>query len=207
MGFIETLILLGIGFAAFFATGIDDTVAYAGSYLRNGRRNHKKLISLGVILGTFIALSIAVFAGSLMEALPSRHLIGGTVLITLGAIMFARGKWSRHRKKAHLSKLEKHIKHTQLPDYKPKNVYNIKFIGLGMVLFFATGLDDIIVYSNLIMAKGVWLPICIGVLLATFAALIIAHFLSDKLKKFPHPERIGAGVIIIIGVLLALKIL
>ena len=142
-----------------------------------------------------------------MEALPSRHLIGGAVLITLGMIMFARGKWSRHRKKTHLSKLEKHIKRTQLPDHKPKNIYNIKFIGLGMMLFFATGIDDIIAYSNLIMAKGSWLPICIGVLLATFVALIIAHFLSDKLKKFPHPERIGAGVIIIIGVLLALKVL
>ncbi|MBA7674684.1 hypothetical protein ES703_82905 [subsurface metagenome] len=207
MGLIETLILLAIGFATFFATGIDDTVAYAGSYLKNGRRNHKKLISLGVILGTFIALGIAVFAGSLMEALPSRHLIGGAVLITLGVIMFARGKWSRHQKKAHLSKLEKQIKHTQLPDHKPKHIYNIKFIGLGMMLFFATGIDDIIAYSNLIMAKGVWLPICIGVLLATFVALIIAHFLSDKLKKFPHPERIGAGIIIIIGVLIALKVL
>ena len=199
MGLIETLILLAIGFAAFFATGIDDTVAYAGSYLRNGRKDHKKLISLGIILGTFIALGIAVFAGSLMESLPYRHLIGGIVLITLGIIMFVRGKWSRHRKKAHLSKLEKHIKR---PDHK-----NIKFVGLGFILFFATGIDDIIAYSNLIMAKGVWLPICIGVLVATCVSLTIAHFLSDKLKKFPHPERIGAVVIIIIGVLLALKIL
>lgn len=207
MGLIETLILLGLGFVAFFATGIDDTVAYAGSYLKNGRKGHKRSISFGIIIGTFIALGIAVFAGSLMEALPSRHLIGGAVLVTLGMIMFTRGKWSMHRKKAHLSKLEKHIKHTQLSDHKPKNIYNIKFIGLGMVLFFATGLDDIIAYSNLIMAKGTWLPICIGVIIATFVALIIAHFLADKLKKFPHPERIGAGVIILIGVLIALKVL
>ena len=144
MGLIETLILLVIGFVAFFATGIDDTVAYAGSYLENGRKDHKTLISLGVVLGTFVALSIAVFAGSLMEALPSRHLIGGIVLITLGIIMFARGKWSKHRKKAHLSRIEKHIKHSKSPDYK-----NIKFVGLGMVLFFATGIDDIIALSHL----------------------------------------------------------
>lgn len=202
MGLIETFILLVIGFFAFFATGIDDTVAYAGSYMRTGRKDHKKSISFGVIIGTLIALSIAIFAGSLMEALPSRHLIGGAVLITLGLIMFARGKWSRHQKKAHLSKLEKHLKQSQFPAH-----INVKFIGLGILLFFATGIDDIIVYSNLIMAKGVWLPICIGVLLATFVALMIAHSLSAKLKKFPHPERIGAGVIIIIGVLLALKVL
>jgi len=35
MGMMETLILLFLGFVAFFATGIDDTVAYAGSYLDN----------------------------------------------------------------------------------------------------------------------------------------------------------------------------
>jgi len=204
MGLVETVILLALGFVAFFATGIDDTVAYAGSYLKSGRKVHKKSISLGVIIGTLIALGIAVFAGSLMEALPSRHLIGGAVLITLGIMMFARGKWSRHQKKAHLSRIEKDLKRRQQPiDQKS----NLKFVGLGMMLFFATGIDDIIAYSNLIMAKGTWLAISIGVLIATFVSLTIAYFLADKLKKFPHPERIGAGVIILIGILLALRIL
>jgi len=203
MGLVETLILLAIGFAAFFATGVDDTVAYAGSYLKSGRKDHKKSISLGVILGTFIALGIAILAGSLMEALPSKHLIGGAVLITLGLIMFARGKWSRHQKKVHFSKIEKHLKRHQ----QPIEQKNLKFVGLGMMLFFATGIDDIIAYSNLIMAKGAWLAISIGVLVATFVSLMLAYFLADKLKKFPHPERIGAGIIILIGILLALKIL
>lgn len=208
MGLLETFILLGIGFIAFFATGIDDTVAYAGSYLKNGEKKHKKLISFGIILGTLIALGIAIFAGSLMEKYvtfngqPIGHLIGGAVLITLGVIMISHGKWSRHKEKAHFSNLKKHLKHSQSPGYN-----NLKFIGLGMMLFFATGVDDIIAYSNLIMAKGSWMEICIGVLIATFVSLIIAYFLSDKLKRFPHPERIGAGIIIIIGILLALKIL
>ena len=201
MEMIETLILLALGFIAFFATGIDDTVAYAGSYLETGRKDHKKEISLGIIIGTLVALGISIFAGSLMEALPSRHLISGAVLITLGTIMFFKGKWAIHHKKKHFSKMEKKIKHPKAP----KN-WGIRFVSLGFILFFATGIDDVIAYSNLIMAKGVWLPICIGVLMATFVSLIIAHFLSDKLKKFPHPEKIGAGIIIIIGILLALKI-
>lgn len=204
MGLVETLILLAIGFVAFFATGIDDTVAYAGSYLKSGRKDHKKSISLGVILGTLIALGIAIFAGSLMDALPSKHLIGGAVLISLGILMFARGKWSRHQKKSHLSKIEKHLKKKR---QQPMGQSNLKFVGLGMVLFFATGIDDIITYSNLIMAKGAWLAISIGVLIATFVSLTIAYFLADKLKKFPHPERIGGVVIILIGILLALRIL
>ena len=68
-------------------------------------------------------------------------------------------------------------------------------------------IDDIIAYSNLIMAKGAWLAICSGVMVATFVSLMLAHSLSDRLKKFPHPERIGGVVIIIIGILLALKVL
>ncbi len=208
MEMIETFILLAIGFVAFFATGIDDTVAYAGSYLETGRKDHKAQISLGIIIGTLVALGISIFAGSLMEkyvvinGVPIAHLIGGAVLITLGLIMFFKGKAVIHHKKKHFSKMEKKIKH-------PKSQKNrgIKFVSLGFILFFATGIDDIIAYSNLIMVKGVWLPICLGVLIATFVALIIAHFLSDKLKKFPHPEKIGAAIIILIGILLALKIL
>ena len=53
-----------------------------------------------------------------------------------------------------------------------------------MALFFCTGIDDILAYSNLIMAKGSWLAICIGVLVATLVSLIIAAHLSDKLKNF-----------------------
>jgi len=202
MELMGTLLLLGIGFIAFFATGIDDTLAYAGLYLKNKTRDHKKFISLGIILGTFIALAISIFAGSLMEALPSRHLIGGAVLITLGLLTFTKtNNKQKHHKKTH-DKVKKHLKVSQ-----PQKFISLKFIGLGMILFFATGIDDIIAYSNLIMAKGVWLPICAGVLIATFVSLIIAHFLAGKLKRFSHPERIGGTIIILMGVLLALKIL
>jgi len=202
MGLTQTLILFMLGFIAFFATGIDDTVAYAGSYLNAKVKDHKKLISLGIFLGTFIALGISIFAGSLMAKIPSRHLIGGAVLITLGLLSFTRGKGIHYQKKVHLSKLKKHMKKE-----KPTKHSKLKFIGIGMLLFFGTGIDDILAYSNLIMAKGSWIEICVGVIVATIVSLIIAHHLSHKLKKFPHPERIGGVMIIIIGILLALKIL
>lgn len=202
MELIETFILLAIGFIAFFATGIDDTVAYAGSYLDTPRKDHKKLISLGIIIGTVIALVISICAGSLMAKIPSRHLIGGAVLVTLGLLSFTHGKGIRHQKNTHYEKMKKHIAKNPI-----RRIGNLKYIGVGMLLFFGTGIDDILAYSNLIMAKGTWLAICIGVMIATFVSLIIAHSLSDRLKKFPHPERIGGSVIIIIGILLALKIL
>jgi cadmium resistance protein CadD (predicted permease) len=202
MGLVATFTLFVIGFVAFFATGIDDTVAYASSYLENKRKDHKKLISLGIIIGTFIALAIAIFAGSLMASVPSKHLIGGFVLITLGTLSFFRGKGVQKQKKVHFTKVKEKLKYS-----KPTHENSLKFIGLGMVLFFATGIDDIIAYSNLIMAKGSWVVICLGVIVATFVSLIIAHSLEEKLKKFSHPERIGGTMMIIIGILLALKIL
>ena len=202
MELVNTLLLLSLGFIAFFATGIDDTVAYAGSYLNNRKKDHKKLISFGIILGTIIALGISVFAGSLMAKVPSRHLIGGAVLVTLGLLSFSHGKRVKYRKRSHFMKLKKHISRKPLTKYD-----KLKFIGIGMVLFFGTGIDDILAYSNLIMAKGAWVASCIGVMVATFVSLMIAHSVSDKLKRFPHPERIGGVIIIIIGILLALKIL
>ncbi|MBT7497108.1 hypothetical protein HN662_02170, partial [Candidatus Woesearchaeota archaeon] len=60
---IEQLILIALGFIAFFATGIDDTIAYAGSYLSNKREINRRLISFGIILGTLVALGISIFAG------------------------------------------------------------------------------------------------------------------------------------------------
>ena len=133
---------------------------------------------------------------------PVRHLIGGAVLVTLGILTFTkRNNKEKHHQKTH-AKIKEHLKVSQQQKF-----VSLKFIGLGMLLFFATGIDDIIAYSNLIMAKGSWLAICAGILLATFVSLIIAHFLSGKLKRFSHPERIGGAIIIIIGVLLTLKIL
>lgn len=202
MGITETLILFIVGFVSFFATGIDDTVTYAGSYLKNKKKGKNRLISLGIILGTIIALAIAIFAGSLLEALPARHLIGGGILILLGLFMFNKKRIGKHKKEVHIIKIKEHLRASPLANHK-----NIKFIGLGMVLFFATGIDDIITYANLILAKGSWLPISVGVMVATLVSLAIAHSLANKLAKFKNPERIGAVIIMLIGILLALKIL
>jgi cadmium resistance protein CadD (predicted permease) len=205
---IETLILFAIGFVAFFATGIDDTLAYASVYLEHNQKDHKKFFSLGIILGTLICLVIAIFAGSLMEKYlvvngqPIGHLIGGTVLVSLGLLTFFRKRKTRQHKKSHVLQMKKKIKRSD-----SAILTDIRFIGLGLVLFWATGIDDVIAYSNLILAKETWIEICTGVMVATFVSLVIALFLAGKLKGFKHTEKIGGGIMILIGILLGLKIL
>jgi len=208
MNFITTLILFGLGFVSFWATGIDDTLAYAGLYIKNKRKDHKKFISFGIIIGTIVALILSIFAGSIMEKYvvvngqPVGHLVGGGILITLGILMFTKTNNKRkHHRDTH-TKLKGHLKTPH--SYR---FITLKFIGLGILIFFATGIDDIVAYSNLILAKGSWIEICVGVLIATILSLLIAHFLAGKLKRFKHPERIGGTIIIVIGILLALKIL
>lgn len=200
---LESIIFIALGFIAFFATGIDDTIAYAGSYLSNKRNISKRLISTGIIIGTVIALGIAIFAGKIMLNVPSRHLIGGAVLITLGLLTFTRSWRGTKLTEAHTKRIEKNLKKYPSED----SIGKPRLILLGIMLFFATGIDDILAYSNLIIAKGSWWPICTGVMLATFTSLFIAHLLSDKLKKFRHPEKIGGVIIILMGILIALKIL
>lgn len=206
-GFLEIFILFGLGFIAFWATGIDDTIAYAGLYIKNRRKDHKKFISLGIIIGTFMSLVLSIFAGSIMEKYlivngqPVGHLVGGGVLITLGILTFTKTSNKIKTHKTTHEQLKEQLKPTR------QKLAGLKFIGLGILIFFATGIDDIIAYSNLIMAKGSWIEICLGVVIATLISLTIAHFLAGKLKRFNHPERIGGMIIIIIGILLALKIL
>ncbi len=203
----EWIISFILGFVTFFATGIDDTLVYAGSYLHNHKKkNYKKMMSIGIMIGTFIALGIAVCASSLMKLIPFKNLIGGGILITLGVIIFLHKPRTWHKKKVKFFGFEKYLK-KHLKNSHFKNIKKIKFIGLGILLFFSTGIDDLIAYSNLIMAKGFWLPICIGVIAGTIVSLIVANLLSRKLKRFSHPERIGGTIIIIIGTLLASGIL
>jgi cadmium resistance protein CadD (predicted permease) len=200
---LQSIVLITLGFVAFFATGIDDTIAYAGSYLSNKKNLSKKLISFGIIIGTIIALGISIFAGKIMLNVPSRHLIGGSVLVTLGLLTFTRSWRGTKLTEAHTKRIENHLKKSSKQEYIGKP----RLILLGLVLFFATGIDDILAYSNLIIAKGSWWPICTGVLLATFVSLFLAHLLAGKLKKFRHPEKIGGVIIILMGILIALKIL
>lgn len=204
---VNLLILFVLGFVTFFATGIDDTVAYASSYLKDGCDSHESLISARVILGTIIALVIAIFAGTLMKAIPSRHLVGAAVLVTIGVLKLAHGEGYFKLLKKRLSKIHrKHHKRTHKIIKKFKSIGSIRFVGLGMILFFSTGIDDIIAYSNLIMAEGSWFWISAGVMVATIMALIVAHLLAHKLEKLKHPQRIGSLLIITIGILLALQI-
>jgi predicted tellurium resistance membrane protein TerC len=160
------------------------------------------MISLGIFLGTIISLIIAIFAGGLMNTIPNRHLVGGLILVGIGLMSFVHTNNRWHHKKIHLFRVKKKLKKS-----RKTNPSNLKFISLGMILFFATGIDDTLAYSELIMASGGWLSISIGVLIATCISLIIANSLSGFLKKIPHPEKIGGSLVILIGILLILKIL
>ncbi len=188
------LVSFVLGFVAFFATGIDDTLTYAGGYVHNGKTTTKHLITIGIFIGTFIALGIAMFAGELMHAIPGKQLIGGGALILFGAYVAIGKEYLGQKTKKHI-----------LPQATPHGP--LQYVFLGVTLFFATGLDDIISYSNLMISNGAWEFIALGVIIATIASVLMANFLSKKLKKLKHPERIGGSVICLMGILIASGVL
>ena len=190
------------GFVAFFATGIDDTIAYTSLYapLLKDRKS-RIAISLGIIAATILALGIAYFVSSIIGQVENRHLIGAGMLIGIGAITIIHSAHSLH--------------HRQLGAFRMGGIH--KRVGLftasilvsfcvGFAIFFATGLDDIIAYSSLMIAKSA-IGIAIGIMLATSFDLIIANFLARSLEKIKHPERIGGILLIIVGILIGLQVL
>jgi len=184
-----------LGFVAFFATGIDDTLAYAGGYVHNRNSHNKKLISAGIFIGTLIALAIAKFAGDLMHSIPERHLIGGGVLVLFGLYLIVGKEYLGQKTKRLISPITK----------RKRSAF--QYVGLGMALFFGTGLDDIIAYSNLMISDASWQFVSLGVLTATGVSVVLANRMGKFLKKAKHPERIGGAIILSIGVLISAGVL
>lgn len=191
-----------VGFIAFFATGIDDTIAYTSLYapLLKDRRS-KVAISLGILVATVVALGIAYAVSSLIGQIDNRHLIGAGVLIGIGAITLLHSAHSWHHKKLGVFKMGGIREKVGLFTTSVLLCFCV-----GFAIFFATGLDDIIAYSSLMIAEST-VGIAIGVILATFVAFVIANFLSHILERVKHPERVGGILLIIVGLLIGLKVL
>ncbi len=101
--------------------------------------------------------------------------------------------------------LRDHVKHRVSLPKSPQGSFG--YVLLGVTLFFATGLDDIIAYSNLMISNGAWEFISLGVITATIASVFMANLLSKSLKRMEHPERIGGSIILLMGVLVASGVL
>src|SRR3989344_665174 len=80
--------------------------------------------------------------------------------------------------------------------------------GMGILVFFATGIDDFIVYSALFtteMPKK--LLIATGIIMATIVELTVIFYFSKVLSKIKHIEKITLVGLVILAVLVGFEIL
>ncbi len=191
------LTLFTVGFITFFATGLDDTIAYA-PFMRTHKA--KWMVSSGIVTATIIDIIIAVLIAGQIQKLPYTHYIGGAGLILLGAwIIWGKGMKPHPKVKM----FTKHPNHFN----QEKVVGAGKLFFLGFITFFLTGLDDTLAYSILLTRPGALIGITAGIFTATFVDLLLVFYVSEKMKKLKHTKLIGGGALIALGILIALEIL
>lgn len=184
------------GFITFFATGLDDTIAYA-PFMQTKRA--KLLVSSGIVTATVLDIIIAIFLSSLVRQLPYPHLIGGGGLFALGLWIVLHGDSAARRERIE-SEMEDAKEHGSLRR-------DVRLFGIGFVTFFFTGLDDTIAYSFLLTTQAAIIGFSAGILVATGVDLLLVFFLADRLRKLPHTRLIGGAALMALGLLLAFQIL
>lgn len=190
----EFIKLFIAGFVSFFATGLDDTVAYA-SIIKSKRE--KMIISSGILTATALSILLAVFLSSLVQKLPNPHLIAGFGMIGLGVWV-----WSGIG-------LNPHPAFTMLTQHPEKyNVENVvsapRLFFRGFISFFITGVDDIIAYSFLMTTPTAVAGLTTGIFVATFVDLGLVFYMAGRLKKLKHSKEIGGGLLMTLGVAILL---
>lgn len=192
--------LFVVGFVSFFATGLDDTLAYA-PFMRS--RRDKVAVSSGIITATLVDLLIAVFLAGVVAQLPYTHLIGGGGLIILGLwVIWGKGLEISSSKLSAEEVVDKRDAkgRTTAPSAQ-------KLFFVGFATFFLTGIDDTLAYSLLLTTPAAFVGITLGIFAATFVDLLLVFFLSEKLGKLRHTREIGGAALIVLGLLLCCRLL
>jgi|GEM_PF-1121128 len=180
-----------VGFIAFFATGLDDTLAYA-PFLKS--RIAKLSVSSGIILATAINIGLAFYFAKYMILLPYPNLIGGSGLIILGILLYYK-KIGGHREphaKHHHRRHKAVINRIHRQPTPPNSETLQELFFAGFATFFMTRLDETIIYAALFMNPITRNAITLGIIVATALDIIIAAYLASTFAKFKSPHKIGA---------------
>lgn len=190
--------LLIEGFLAKIITGADDTLTHAPllSSLTKKKREKFSFI-IGMILSILVLILLSMFFAGLLQKIPYRHIISAVLLLFLAVFVYYN-KFIRERQ---IEYCERFIK-------KPiKKVRILTLFGMGFIAFFATGIDDVIVYSSLLV-KGFpeQLLIASGILIAALFEFFIIFYFSRQISKFRHVNKITIIGLVVFAVLVGFRI-
>jgi len=185
------------GFFAKIITGADDMLTHTPLVVSLTKSRRGKLVFIsGMFTSIFILIVISMLFGNLLRLIPYKNIISAVLLLMLAAFVYY-SRFIHARKEANW-----------IQERIPKEPKKIMLFFMGLLVFFITGIDDIVVYSSLLVntfAKQ--LLVAAGILIAAVLELIVVFHFSKKISKIKHIEKITIIGLIILSVLVGFKIL
>jgi len=194
-----SLLFIIQGFLAKIITGADDTLTHTPLInLLAKTKKGKFMFVLGMFTSIFILVLGSIFFASLLQSIPYKNILSSLLLLALATLVYHNHFIDAGRKKYFLWAKKKISRELRLK----------VLFGMGILVFFATGIDDFIVYSALFtteMPKK--LLIATGIIMATIVELTVIFYFSKVLSKIKHIEKITLVGLVILAVLVGFEIL
>jgi len=196
---VSTIFLIIQGFLAKLITGADDTLTHTPIIASVARSKKGKLIFiLGMLLSILTLIGLSMFFGGLLQKIPYRNLFAaGLLLILAGFVYHSKFIHKPREKFEHLARKE-----VKVPDRLPR------LFGIGFITFFATGIDDVLVYSALLLKSfSLQLMIALGILIAALLEFYVIFYFSKIIAKIKHKEILTIVGLIVIAALVGFQVI
>lgn len=184
------------GFLAKIITGADDTLTHTPLLATFTKTKKGKLTFIfGMFISILILITISLFFAKLLQSISYQNIISAILLLVLAGFVYY-SKHLRREKYAHW--IKKKIS---------KKSRRFVLFSMGLLVFFITGIDDLIVYSSLL--HGVFLKqllVVFGILFAAILEFIIILYFSRKLSKIKYIEKFTIIGLIVLAVLVGFKV-
>ncbi len=188
------------GFFAKIISGFDDTAVHTPLVaIFTKTRIGKIAFAIGMFLALLIIIFIADLISGLILAFPYHRLISAIILFALAVVIYLDIIVHIPRKKA-----EENIKKTKR--ITARRFRNLVFT--GFVTFFATAIDDSIIYSSILAEQPQFKSLVItGIILAALSELIVIVYFSKRLAKLRYKSEITATGLVVLGLLILFKVI
>tara|TARA_Y100000310_G_C20699639_1_gene828525 strand:- start:4429 stop:5019 length:591 start_codon:yes stop_codon:yes gene_type:complete len=189
------------GFIAKLIAGMDDTLTHSPLLASLTRtRKGKFVFILGMLTSIIILISIAMFFSGILERIPYRNWIGAGLIFGLAVFIYFDKVVHRGR--------DKLVRSIRSKKYKPSTARLFQLYGTGILTFFATGVDDVIVYAPLLIGPlSKKLLVGSGILLATLLEFYLIFYFSKYIAKIKYKYRITVFGLIVLSVLVGFEII
>lgn len=187
------------GFLAKIIAGADDTLTHTPLISLLTKTKEGKFIFIsGMFTSILILIAISIVFANLLQSIPYKNIISALLLLILAAVVYCN-------RYIHLGRKKYFAWAKRAVFQRPKS---LTLFGTGMLVFLATGIDDLIVYSALLtttLAKQ--LLVATGILAATILELMAVFYFSKAISQIKHLEKITIAGLIILAILVGFQII